>query len=130
MMKNLRKNALISLLIVLAIIVLLARTVNASQEFLQASGETLLVNPGSENQTTNTTTNTTTNSTSNITQNTTSTNILGTTNNVQKVNNINDATKDIPQTGENDIYMITVIGIAAIVIGGVAFTKSKKYDIQ
>ena len=117
MMKNLRKNALISLLMVLAIGILLTRTVNASGELLQASGELLLVNKTSENVATNTA------------QNTAVTNVVPTTN-IVKVNNINDATKDIPQTGENDIYMVTAIGIAAIVIGGIAFAKSKRYDIK
>ena len=118
MMKNLRKNALISLLMILAIVVLLTTTVSANGDFLQASGETLLlVNNTSENVATNTA------------QNTAPINVVPTTN-VQKVNNINDATKDIPQTGENDVYMITAIGIVAIVIGGIAFAKSKKYDIQ
>ena len=121
MMKNLRKNALISLLMVLAIVILLTRTVNASGELIQASGELLLVNKTSENQTTQ-------NVATNTAQNTTPVNVVPT--NIVKVNNINDASKDIPQTGENDIYMITGIGIAAIVIGGIAFAKSKKYDIQ
>ena len=118
MMKNLRKNALISLVIVLATVLLLARGVNASGD--------LLATPGGNTATTNTanvlqdnTTNTATNVASNLTS----------VNNVQKVNNINDASKDIPQTGENDIYVITVIGLAAVVIGGIAFAKSKKYDI-
>ena len=118
MMKNLRKNALISLLMILAIVVLLTTTVSANGDFLQASGETLLlVNNTSENVATNTA------------QNTAVTNVVPTTN-IVKVNNINDATKDIPQTGENDIYMVTAIGIAAIVIGGIAFAKSKRYDIK
>ena len=121
MMKNLRKNALISLLMVLAIVILLTRTVNASGELIQASGELLLVNKTSENQTTQ-------NVATNTAQNTTPVNVVPT--NIVKVNNINGASKDIPQTGENDIYMITAIGIAAIVIGGIAFAKSKKYDIQ
>ncbi len=121
MMKNLRKNALVSLFIVFAIVLLFAKTVNASGELLQASGEMLYFNTTAENQTTQNTTNTA--------QNTT-TNIVATTNTVQKVNNINDASKDIPQTGENDIYMVTAIGIAALAIGGIAYAKSKKYDIQ
>ena len=127
MMKNLRKNALISLLFVLTIVLFLTGTVYASGDFLQGSGEILLVNQTSENQTSE-------NTTANTVQNTT-TNILGVTNtvtptNVQRVNNINDASKDIPQTGENDIYMITTIGIVAIAIGGIAYAKSKKYDIK
>ena len=122
MMKNLRKYALISLLMVLAIVVL-STTSNASGELLQASGsagDLLLVD---ENQTSENTTTT-------PEPNTVNTNILGTTNNVQKVNNINDASKDIPQTGENDVYMIATIGIIAVAIGGFTYVKSKKYDIK
>ena len=116
MMKNLRKNGLVSLIIVLAILALLSGTVNAA-------GVVLINSATTENQAVE-------NDVTNEVENNVSTNILGITNNVQKVNNINDATKDIPQTGENDVYMITAIGIAAIVIGGIAFAKSKKYDIQ
>lgn len=117
MMKNLRKNALISLVIVLATVLLLARGVNASGD--------LLATPGGNTATTNTA-NVLRDNTTNTTN--TATNVAS-VNNVQKVNNINDASKDIPQTGENDIYVITVIGLAAVVIGGIAFAKSKKYDI-
>lgn len=124
MMKNLRKYALISLLMVLAIVIL-STTSNASGElFIQGSGsedDLLLIN--TENQTSENTTTT-------PEPNTVSTNILGTTNNVQKVNNINDASKDIPQTGENDVYMIATIGIIAVAIGGFTYVKSKKYDIK
>ena len=121
MMKNLRKNAVISLVLFLAIVVLLARGVNASQG--------LLIGPVGEG---NTASDNVTNLTGqNIVGNTVQNTALNTTltNNVQKVNNINDASKDLPQTGENDIYIITVIGMVAIAIGGVAFAKSKKYDI-
>ncbi len=122
MMKNLRKYALISLLMVLAIVVL-STTSNASGEFLQGSGsegDLLLVDVNQTSENTTTTPE----------PNTVSTNILGTTNNVQKVNNINDASKDIPQTGENDVYMIATIGIIAVAIGGFTYVKSKKYDIK
>ena len=121
MMKNLRKSTLISLVLVLAILLILTKSVNASGGLLAGIGGNQISNGTSQ---TNVTTNTTTNTAVNVVANT-----VGTTNNVQRVNNINDASKDIPQTGENDIYMITVIGIAAIVIGGIAFAKSKKYDI-
>ena len=77
MMKNLRKYALISLLMVLAIVVL-STTSNASGEFLQGSGsegDLLLVDVNQTSENTTTTPE----------PNTVSTNILGTTNNVQKV---------------------------------------------
>ena len=122
MMKNLRKNGLLSLIIALATIAILSGTVNANG--------LLLLNTTSENQATENTATPTTPAENNV-----STNLLGVTNtatptNVQSVNNINDASKDIPQTGENDVYMITAIGVVAIVIGGIAYARSKKYDIQ
>ncbi len=126
MMKNLRKNALISLFIVLAIIVLFSRGVRATDSLLvYGSGDNTAV----QNQATDTTNTAQQNAVLNTVTNELSTNVLGTTNTVQKVNNINDASKDIPQTGENDLYIISLIGMVAIVIGGVAFAKSKKYDI-
>ena len=106
---------------VLAILLILARSVNASGGLLAGIGGNQIANGTTQ---TNTAGNTVANTVSNVVSNT-----VGTTNNVQKVNNINDASKDIPQTGENDIYMITVIGVAAIIIGGIAFAKSKKYDM-
>lgn len=36
---------------------------------------------------------------------------------------------DLPQTGENDIYIVSSIGLVVLVIGGVAYIKSKKYSI-
>jgi len=48
-------------------------------------------------------------------------------NNIVKTNNINTGNKDLPQTGENDIYIVTGIGILAIAIGGFAYIKSKRF---
>ncbi len=120
MMKNLRKNALLSLIIAIVTVALLTGTVNANG--------LLLINSTSENQAAENTATT-------PVENDVSTNLLGVTNtatptNVQRVNNINDASKDIPQTGEGDVYVITAIGIVAIVIGGIAYARSRKYDIK
>lgn len=65
-----------------------------------------------------------------------------TTNNTVVVNNLNDnIVKDnqvnvtpgnndnLPQTGENDVYIVSVVGAIALVIGSVAYIKSRKYDI-
>ena len=49
--------------------------------------------------------------------------------NVLKVNEINDAEKDLPQTGETDIYIVAGIAVIAISVGAFAFIKSRKYDI-
>lgn len=49
--------------------------------------------------------------------------------NILKVNQINDADKDLPQTGETDIYIISGIAIVAIAVGAFAFIKSRKYNV-
>lgn len=76
----------------------------------------LVLNPGAAtSNTTNTTANTTTNSVTNTTRLNTST-----------TNNINsDVNKDLPQTGETDTYIIAGIGAVALVIGTIAFIKSR-----
>ena len=80
----------------------------------------LVLNPGATtNTTTNATTNTTTNSVTNTTTNTTRLN-TSTTNNINS-----DVNKDLPQTGETDTYIIAGIGAVALVIGTIAFIKSR-----
>ena len=36
---------------------------------------------------------------------------------------------NLPQTGENDIYIVSAIGAVALIIGGIAFVKGRKYDM-
>lgn len=36
---------------------------------------------------------------------------------------------DLPKTGENDIYIVSSIGLVVLVIGGVAYIKSRKYSM-
>lgn len=49
---------------------------------------------------------------------------------VRPTNDINsNVSKDLPQTGENDIYIVSAIGAVALIIGGVAYMKSRKYDM-
>lgn len=80
----------------------------------------LVLNPGAAtSNTTNTTANTTTNSVTNTTTNTTRLN-TSTTNNINS-----DVNKDLPQTGETDTYIIAGIGAVALVIGTIAFIKSR-----
>ena len=84
----------------------------------------LVLNPGATtntitNTTTNTTANTTTNSVTNATTNTSRLN-TSTTNNINS-----DVNKDLPQTGETDTYIIAGIGAVALVIGTIAFIKSR-----
>lgn len=86
----------------------------------------LVLNPGATTNTitnTNTTTNTTANTTTNsVTNETTNTSRL----NTSTTNNINsDVNKDLPQTGETDTYIIAGIGAVALVIGTIAFIKSR-----
>lgn len=49
--------------------------------------------------------------------------------NILRVNQINDADKDLPQTGETDIYIISGIAVVAIAVGAFAFIKSRKYNV-
>ena len=80
----------------------------------------LVLNPGAAtSNTANTTANTTTNSVTNTTTNTTRLN-TSTTNNINS-----DVNKDLPQTGETDTYIIAGIGAVALVIGTIAFIKSR-----
>lgn len=122
-MKDFRKNVIISLVMIFAVLAIMTHGVFASPNFILTPGNNVLSNQ-TLNQANNTTTN---NVTNNTTRNTT---VLNTSNNTTVVNNINqNVTKDLPKTGENDTYVIAGIGILAIVIGGVAFIRSKKYDM-
>ena len=49
--------------------------------------------------------------------------------NIVSVNQINDAEKDIPQTGETDVYIVGGIAVITIAVGAFAFIKSRKYDV-
>lgn len=49
--------------------------------------------------------------------------------NIVQVNQINDAEKDLPQTGETDIYIVAGIAVIAIAVGAFAFIKSRKYNV-
>lgn len=75
-----------------------------------------------------------TNSTNNLNTNLLNTNAAPVNNaqekeNLVSVNQINDAEKDIPQTGETDVYIIAGIAVITIAVGAFAFIKSRKYDI-
>ena len=124
-MKNLRKNLIISLVMVVAIALLFARGVYASGFQLNGGNTTgnatsLTNTEGTQNSTSNQTTNQTSRNTTTL--NTTATNVV-------KVNTVSDGEKDLPQTGENDIYIVTMVGVVAVVIGTVAYVKSKKYSM-
>ena len=46
--------------------------------------------------------------------------------NITRVNQINDAEKDLPQTGETDIYIVGGIAVITIAVGAFAFIKSRE----
>lgn len=121
-MRELKRNVIISLVMFFIAMVLLANNVNASSSFIFG------------NDTSNTTTNSASNTSNTSTTTSTNTSVLNTTKttttNTQIVNNINDnASKDLPKTGENDTYVIATVGAIAIVVGGIAFIISKKYNM-
>lgn len=119
-MRKLKSNVILSLIMVLVAMFLFAGSVNASSSFIFG------------NDTNDTNTATTNTATTNTALNTVKTNTVTTTTttNTQIVNNINDnATKDLPKTGETDTYIIAAVGAVTIVIGGIAYVVSKKNNM-
>ena len=111
-MKSLKSLLIVLISMVAFVLVFSCRSVYATGG--------LVLNPGAAtSNTTNTTANTTTNSVTNVTTNTTRLN-TSTTNNINS-----DVNKDLPQTGETDTYIIAGIGAVALVIGTIAFIKSR-----
>lgn len=119
-MKNSMKYVAIS--IVMIFVVLLFTMVRS-----YASGSSIVIKPNGNNNANNT----------NIANtNTPSTNTgAGPVNNAEdkenltRVNEINDAEKDIPQTGETDVYIVGGIAVITIAVGTFAFIKSRKYNV-
>lgn len=115
-MKNSMKYVAIS--IVMIFVVLFFTMVRSN-----ASGSQIQINPGNNNA------------------NTANTNIANTNTNARPVNNaeekenivsvnqINDAEKDLPQTGETDVYIVGGIAVITIAVGAFAFIKSRKYNV-
>ena len=121
-MRKLKNNVILSLIMVLVAMFLFAGSVNASSSFIF----------GNDTNDTTTNTATTNTATTNTALNTVKTNTVTTTTttNTQIVNNINDnATKDLPKTGETDTYIIAAVGAVTIVIGGIAYVVSKKNNM-
>lgn len=121
-------KSLKSLLIVLISMVVFVLAFSLKGVYATDSGS-IVLNPGtSSTATTNTATSniTTTNSVANTTtNNTTNTTKLNTTNTVTTNNINNNVEKDLPKTGETDTYIIAGIGAVALVIGSIAFIKSR-----
>lgn len=117
-MKNSMKYVAIS--IVMIFVVLFFTMVRS-----YASGAQITINPGANGNNTN-------NANTNIGN--TNTNAAPVNNvyqkeNIVSVNQINDAEKDIPQTGETDVYIIAGIAVITIAVGTFAFIKSRKYNV-
>lgn len=111
-MKNLKKYFVIALVMSIMLIALSMTNVNA------AAGS-LLLQPGATGTTTPTPSPTATptaspTATVRITSTPTPVPTSGT---------------DLPKTGENDIYIVSSIGLVVLVIGGVAYIKSRKYSM-
>lgn len=106
-MKNSMKYVTISIVMIFAVLFLTMVRTSASQMQLNFN------NAG--------------NGTNNASANTAVNNAIAKENLVQ-VNQINDADKDIPQTGETDVYVIAGIAVVAVAMGAFAFMKSKKYN--
>lgn len=145
-MKSLKNYVILSLGLIIALLVIMANGVQATSPTL-IFGNNTTTNTATTNSsavgapttgingvTTNTTT---TNST--LTTNVTPTNVTPTKDpatvnvtNTAKNNTTTNTTKEkgnLPQTGENDIYIVTGIGVVALIIGGLAYMKSRKYDM-
>lgn len=113
-MKNLRKNLVIMVVMVVIALAFMVKGVNANSFTLGLGGNTTSGNTTLLGNNTGAGTNG-----GNTTQNITTI----------KVNTVSDGEKDLPQTGENDIYIVTAIGVVAIAIGGIAYAKSKRYEM-
>ena len=124
MMKKLSKSLIVSLVMILLCLLILANSAFALGGEIQLNPPTN--GTGNDTEVGNTLGNTATNVGN--TAVTPTVNAPATPTNTVKINEI-DSDKDLPQTGENDIYIISVVGLAAVVIGSVAYAKSKKYDI-
>lgn len=117
-MKNSMKYVAIS--IVMIFVVLLFTMVRS-----YASGSSIIIGGTTGNNNANNT---------NITNNLNTNNARPVNNaeekeNLTKVNQINDAEKDIPQTGETDVYIVGGIAVITIAVGAFAFIKSRKYNV-
>lgn len=93
---------------------------NDTTEETETENESLLDNEVSiENETTNEST-------------TNSVIVNSLNNNLVKDNQVNTTpgnNDNLPQTGENDIYIVSAVGAIALIIGSVSYIKSRKYDI-
>lgn len=111
-MKKLGSLVVLSLAAIVAVLFIGANSVKASSPFT--------INVAN-------TTNETTNVTNTAANNVTPINTTIPANNVVVTNNINGK-NEISKTGEFDTYIISGVAIAAILVGTVAFVKSRKLN--
>lgn len=116
-MKNSMKYVTILIVMIFAVLFFTMTRANAS-------GISLTPQNGTNNTNTANATNTT-----NTPNNSLAVNSAEQKENLLRVNQINDADKDLPQTGETDIYIVSGIAVIAIAVGAFAFIKSRKYNI-
>ena len=118
-MKNSMKYVAIS--IVMIFVVLFFTMVRSN-----ASGSQIQINPGNNNANNANTANT---NIANTNTNARPVNNAEEKENIVSVNQINDAEKDLPQTGETDVYIVGGIAVITIAVGAFAFIKSRKYNV-
>lgn len=114
-MKNSMKYVTISIVMIFAVLFLTTVRVNAGGITLTPGGNNGASNTGNTNTNTNT--------------NAPAVNNPIEKENILKVNQINDADKDLPQTGETDVYIVAGIAVVTIAVGAFAFVKSRKYNV-
>ena len=118
-MNKMRRNTLISLIMVIAIFAILTKAVFAS------SAPSSITIPTVNNNTVEANNVVSNEAGAPVPLNTTPVNTLNS--NVAK-DNVTNTTEYVPQTGENDTYIIAGIGIVAVAIGLFSFVNVKRYE--
>lgn len=139
-MRNFKNYVILSVALIIAMLVIMSQGVQASPQLIFGNNTTS--GGTSVGDTTGTTTPSTTLTPTTAPQTTTvpSTTITTTTKDPAPTTtpavNITNTTSptttrsaNLPQTGENDIYIVSAIGAVALILGGIAYVKSRKYDM-
>lgn len=140
-MRNFKNYVILSVVLIIAMLVIMSQGVQASPQLIfgnnTTSGGTVV---GDTTGTTTTPSTTLTPTTAPQTTTVPSTTITTTTKDPAPTTtpavNITNTTSptttrsaNLPQTGENDIYIVSAIGAVALILGGIAYVKSRKYDM-
>lgn len=133
-MKNLVNYVILSVAMVIAVLVIMSQGVSASQTVLFPSTTTnnTTLNTAVENESASDTNVVPVNNLNTNTQkdptpvNNTTVNVV---NKTQNTTTTPSKSQNLPQTGENDVYIVTAVGVVALAIGTIAYIKSRKYDI-